>query len=428
MASEKQIQTYRKAQKLLEDALKKDLQALWDKTSSFSPADTSVFLQEAIPLLVDKYGVMVATVAVNWFEQLTGEKGFVPSSYRREAWEISTRWALSKLGEENTSRQEIFNRLVGSTLRHVRQHGRDTIDTSVCEYKDVFYARKIVGETCDFCLILASRGPVYGSEKSAGGEGNKYHDDCDCLPVPVKGKWVPNSGSPMGVSWVGDSPGYDFEKLYETEYKPFWQKNDDVKDVLRRRRTIAVSESLVKKVENKSNVSNALDGGGGNKKPSRPPVSSADDRAGKNSDNWKHRQKKLLSDTADEVLEPHEIEFLEKFEKLGHHARWIPIDVKYRKSTNDFVWLDLDSEICELKVTSAKYSTIKSHIKSSVIKARDNHEVTKDFFVIDLGDKELTSKLRNQLSKYNARVTDGHIRRLWVMSSKGAFFEEINLS
>lgn len=139
-------------------------------------------------------------------------------------------------------------------------------------------------------------------------------------------------------------------------------------------------------------------------------------------------KKKLLSDTADEVLEPHEIEFLEKFEKLGHHARWIPRDVKYRKSTNDFVWLDLDSEICELKVTSAKYSTIKSHIKSSVIKARDNHEVTKDFFVIDLGDKELTSKLRNQLSKYNARVTDGHIRRLWVMSSKGAFFEEINLS
>lgn len=277
MASEKQIQTYRKAQKLLEDALKKDLQALWDKTSSLSPADTSVFLQEAIPLLVDKYGVMVATVAVNWFEQLTGEKGFVPSSYRREAWEISTRWALSKLGEENTSRQEIFNRLVGSTLRHVRQHGRDTIDASVREHKDIFYARKIVGETCDFCLILASRGPVYGSEKSAGGEGNKYHDNCDCLPIPVKGKWVPNSGSPMGVSWVGEDPSYDFMRLYVKEYRPFWRKNDTIQDVTRRRaRAHAENRILGKPGRLKSSKNKpkpiTRGAGGGGKTPNIPSV------------------------------------------------------------------------------------------------------------------------------------------------------------
>ncbi|MDO4842478.1 MAG: hypothetical protein Q3982_07380, partial [Phoenicibacter congonensis] len=39
-------------------------------------------------------------------------------------------------------------------------------------------------ETCAFCFILASRGFDYGSEFAAGGKGNKYHPNCDCIIVP----------------------------------------------------------------------------------------------------------------------------------------------------------------------------------------------------------------------------------------------------
>lgn len=39
------------------------------------------------------------------------------------------------------------------------------------------------GETCDFCIMLASRGFVYRSEASAG-ELNHYHANCRCRIVP----------------------------------------------------------------------------------------------------------------------------------------------------------------------------------------------------------------------------------------------------
>lgn len=82
--------------------------------------------------------------------------------------------------------------------------------------------------------MLASRGPVYGTAEDAGGYGNRYHDDCDCIPVPVKGSWVPD-GSQRGAHWEGQDPGYDHDKLYNEEYKPYWQPGDTLKDVITRK-------------------------------------------------------------------------------------------------------------------------------------------------------------------------------------------------
>lgn len=39
-------------------------------------------------------------------------------------------------------------------------------------------------ETCPFCLMLASRGAVYATVISAGGDWNHYHANCDCRIVP----------------------------------------------------------------------------------------------------------------------------------------------------------------------------------------------------------------------------------------------------
>lgn len=50
------------------------------------------------------------------------------------------------------------------------------------------YARVPTGtETCKFCIMLASRGFVYHSEKTAGGDGH-YHSNCDCRIIPGFGK------------------------------------------------------------------------------------------------------------------------------------------------------------------------------------------------------------------------------------------------
>lgn len=65
----------------------------------------------------------------------------------------------------------------------------------------VLFARVPQGSTtCDFCLMLASRGFVYLTEESAG-EFNKFHRNCDCRIVPgYEGAEV---------------EGYDPDALYE---------------------------------------------------------------------------------------------------------------------------------------------------------------------------------------------------------------------
>lgn len=63
------------------------------------------------------------------------------------------------------------------------------------------YARVPTGaETCDFCLMLASRGFVYETERSAGGLDH-WHAHCDCRIV---------------CGWPGTSvEGYDPKDIYD---------------------------------------------------------------------------------------------------------------------------------------------------------------------------------------------------------------------
>ena len=132
----------------------------------------------------------------------------------------------------------------------------------------------------------------------------------------------------------------------------------------------------------------------------------------------------------DQILDHHEIDFLERFERLDQVAEWIPraplVPGKGRKPTNDFVWPGLGDEICELKSTGASKKSIFKRIRGSVRSALDSN-VTKDFFVVDLGKRKLPPKLRKQLATYNVDRDIYQIRRLWVMSENGAVFEEIPL-
>lgn len=75
--------------------------------------------------------------------------------------------------------------------------------------KRVRYARVPTGaETCDFCLMLASRGFVYQSEGTAGAGHTHYACDCRCVP-----------------GWDGmEVEGYDPQAIYDR-----WQDAIDEK-------------------------------------------------------------------------------------------------------------------------------------------------------------------------------------------------------
>lgn len=81
---------------------------------------------------------------------------------------------------------------------------------------EVRYQRLPQGlETCDFCLMLASRGAVFLSKESAGGDNpDHFHRGCDCLIVAVL---CHNEGG----SVVADTSfeGYDTDQMYD-----LWQE------------------------------------------------------------------------------------------------------------------------------------------------------------------------------------------------------------
>ncbi|MBF6328741.1 hypothetical protein [Nocardia transvalensis] len=103
--------------------------------------------------------------------------------------------------------------------RHARQAGRDAvIDTANGAGDEIGWARVLSGsENCAFCAMLASRGPVYRSDKSASrvvgrnGQprgsrdlGEQFHDHCDCDVVLVR----------RGRDWEGREQYEQLERLW----------------------------------------------------------------------------------------------------------------------------------------------------------------------------------------------------------------------
>ncbi len=78
--------------------------------------------------------------------------------------------------------QQFIGDMISAALRSQTQRSirRDPTKPS--------WARVPQGRSCAFCTMLASRGFTYTSEESAGGDGNKYHDDCHCRIIPSWGR------------------------------------------------------------------------------------------------------------------------------------------------------------------------------------------------------------------------------------------------
>lgn len=81
-------------------------------------------------------------------------------------------------------------------------------DVEPAEGKRIGWARVLTGdENCAFCAMLASRGPVYTSKKTAtfaGTSVDAYHDFCDCEAVLVV----------EGRDWVGRAQYDQLEQLW----------------------------------------------------------------------------------------------------------------------------------------------------------------------------------------------------------------------
>lgn len=404
---------------------------------------------------LDKLGAHPARVRVDGLDGLDGSVAGVRIE-GLDDFGTALEHARVDIDESNRRDPQVVEQVVRRTeravVRHVEQAARDTIKTAVENEQDrrnkmlgrdrerakvekaVGWARVLTGlESCGFCAMLASRGPVYGTEWLAQHRGrnqqeNKYHDGCDCLLVPVFDL----------DDWVGRDAYDELEQL--------WIESDGRKDFEKRFRQIRKDGDVEKYVgavdpgtgrssgEESPRPATATGGGGGDDgghdrpgagfgdpgddegwhghtrgyvHPHGLPVWSEEERV--------RRQETLDVELHGEQLYQHEIETVERLKALGESVEWIPR--KFGVPTNDFIWNGVE---VDTKATRAKYSTIANHLRRSADQARDARsrgmEMWKDNFLVDLGNRALSQKLRHQLAEFNRRNPNNRISRLWVLS------------
>jgi len=80
-------------------------------------------------------------------------------------------------------------RMAGSTQYLALEAGRDVMQGAIeRDERATGWSRVTDNDPCAWCAMLASRGPVYKSAKTAGDPrqgGNSYHDHCGCAAWPA---------------------------------------------------------------------------------------------------------------------------------------------------------------------------------------------------------------------------------------------------
>lgn len=204
MVSPAEAARFRAANDDLTRRITRDIQKAWRALGATSPEGKRDALLDIVPGLVETYGEAGAVVALEYFESTTGATGTIYPGSTPDAVQGSIRAVIGGLWEGRDA--EVLAAVVASATRHMLQVGRSTIYESARATPGVRFARVPEPGACDWCRIMSSRGAVYLTKRTAGGDGNDYHDDCNCDPVAIRD---------------GDDLPYDADALYD-EYKAAW--------------------------------------------------------------------------------------------------------------------------------------------------------------------------------------------------------------
>lgn len=139
---------------------------------------------------VQGYDDVAAEFAAQWYDHRAEQGGarldqaVTVTTYRPDSVDAVARYQAKKLAKGGDA---AFAKACGEFARNDAFRSlNETISANVGRDKDkgVRFARVPTGfETCTFCLMLASRGAVYHTRKTAG-EFKHFHRRCDCKIVP----------------------------------------------------------------------------------------------------------------------------------------------------------------------------------------------------------------------------------------------------
>jgi len=154
-----------------------------------SPGAALAMLIDQLPALTSKYGDVAATIAVDWYEavrEAAGAGGYyagltTPDLDPGKAIMIA-KWGAAPLFEAgDLARSQSL--ISGASQRLITNQARETVMINADKDKAATgrWARDARASGCAFCLMIASRGPVYTSQDV--GDFNA-HDSCYCIAVP----------------------------------------------------------------------------------------------------------------------------------------------------------------------------------------------------------------------------------------------------
>lgn len=194
MISAAEFAAYNRAVAKIGDRAASDVEAAVLAWCRVHGAATVAEKREAAKLImegfVQGYDDVAAEFAAQWYDDLAERNGarlqqaVTMTAYKPKSVDEVARYQAKKLVKGGDAafakacgeyaRNDAFRSLNETIISNVGRDGG----------KGVRFARVPTGfETCTFCIMLASRGAVYHTRKSAG-EFRHFHRHCDCKVVP----------------------------------------------------------------------------------------------------------------------------------------------------------------------------------------------------------------------------------------------------
>lgn len=203
------MQAYQRDQRQIAGGLLRDLLGLWRTLIRPGEFDLAalIVLAEAAAVLVERRREESAQAAVRLYERLRAVSGAegTPAVAEPQPLEIPRAVGLLRGAgmagfirarragmPERQALDAARVRVAGSATNLALGGGRQTVMQVVSsDDRALGWMRVTSGAPCHFCLTLASRGPVYKSQRTADFEA---HDHCSCAAVPVfRGTPIPDS-------------------------------------------------------------------------------------------------------------------------------------------------------------------------------------------------------------------------------------------
>lgn len=176
-----------------------DFERFWARLDFSDIAVAREAAIEYVTALVETYGNAASLNAAQFFEETSGvANARTVNAVRAERIDSVVRYAM-KLVLSGVSEDALSTILADMDLQ-IKGAGRDTMIENARRSKKRFARVPRGSNTCEFCIMLASRGFVYHTKETAG-DLNRFHPHCDCQ---------------IAAGFPGDRlEGYDPDKLYE---------------------------------------------------------------------------------------------------------------------------------------------------------------------------------------------------------------------